>query len=98
MDFGLYLGAAVAGPTAGPDRIRTLTLAAETLGLHSVWVPDHIVIPMEVKSTYPYYVVRVIGGLLYLSGMLVMAWNVVMTISAGQSVRTRIPATAAAHA
>jgi len=51
-----------------------------------------------VKSTYPYYVVRVIGGLLYLSGMLVMAWNVVMTISAGQSVRTRIPATAAAHA
>ena len=59
MDFGLYLGAAVAGPTAGPDRIRTLTLAAETLGLHSVWVPDHIVIPMEVKSTYPYAAVGV---------------------------------------
>ena len=51
-----------------------------------------------VKSTYPYYVVRVIGGALYLSGMLVMAWNVVMTIGAGQSVRARIPAPVAAHA
>ena len=34
----------------------------------------------SVKATYPFYVVRMIGGLLYLSGMLLMAWNVVMTM------------------
>ena len=33
----------------------------------------------SVKATFPFYVVRLCGGLLYLSGMLVMAWNVVMT-------------------
>jgi cytochrome c oxidase cbb3-type subunit I len=34
----------------------------------------------SVKATYPYYVVRLVGGLLYLGGMLIMAWNVVMTV------------------
>ena len=34
----------------------------------------------SVKATYPFYVVRVLGGLLYLTGMLLMAWNVVMTV------------------
>ncbi|MBK6866011.1 MAG: cytochrome-c oxidase, cbb3-type subunit I [Ideonella sp.] len=34
----------------------------------------------SVKATYPFYVVRLVGGLLYLSGMLLMAWNVVMTV------------------
>jgi cytochrome c oxidase cbb3-type subunit I len=34
----------------------------------------------SVKATYPFYVVRLLGGLLYLSGMLLMAWNVVMTV------------------
>jgi cytochrome c oxidase cbb3-type subunit 1 len=51
-----------------------------------------------VKATYPYYVIRVFGGAMYLSGMLVMAWNVVKTIAAGQSVRVRIPAPATVHA
>jgi cytochrome c oxidase cbb3-type subunit 1 len=45
-----------------------------------------------VKATYPYYVVRLLGGLLYLGGMLVMAWNVAMTVVAGRSVRAPIPA------
>ena len=35
-----------------------------------------------VKATFPYYVVRLVGGVLYLSGMLVMAWNVIMTTRA----------------
>jgi cytochrome c oxidase cbb3-type subunit 1 len=39
-----------------------------------------------VKATYPFYVVRLIGGLLYLAGMLVMAWNTWMTV-AGRAVR-----------
>jgi len=29
----------------------------------------------SVKATWPFYVIRFIGGLLYLSGMLIMAWN-----------------------
>ncbi len=37
-----------------------------------------------VKATFPFYVVRLCGGLLYLSGMLIMAWNVVMTARAGR--------------
>jgi cytochrome c oxidase cbb3-type subunit 1 len=34
----------------------------------------------SVKATFPFYLVRLTGGLLYLSGMLLMAWNVVMTV------------------
>jgi len=51
-----------------------------------------------VKATFPYYVVRLLGGLLYLSGMLIMAWNVVMTVRSGQAVPAPIPRVAAAHA
>jgi hypothetical protein len=29
----------------------------------------------SVKATYPFYAIRFVGGLLFLSGMLVMAWN-----------------------
>jgi cytochrome c oxidase cbb3-type subunit 1 len=32
-----------------------------------------------VKAAHPFYMIRVGGGALYLSGMLIMAWNVVMT-------------------
>ncbi len=49
----------------------------------------------SVKATYPYYVVRVLGGLLYLLGMLVMLWNVLMTATRGRSVPVAIPAVAA---
>jgi cytochrome c oxidase cbb3-type subunit 1 len=35
----------------------------------------------SVKATYPYYVVRVLGGVLYLTGMLIMAWNTWMTLT-----------------
>lgn len=34
----------------------------------------------SVKATYPYYVIRLLGGVLYLGGMVIMAWNVFMTI------------------
>jgi cbb3-type cytochrome oxidase subunit 1 len=30
----------------------------------------------SVKATYPFYVIRLLGGLLYLTGMIVMFWNV----------------------
>jgi cytochrome c oxidase cbb3-type subunit I len=35
----------------------------------------------SVKATYPYYMVRLLGGLLYFSGMLIMAWNVWKTVA-----------------
>jgi len=44
-----------------------------------------------VKATYPYYVIRVCGGVLYLSGMLTMAYNTFMTMRDGQPVHARIP-------
>jgi cytochrome c oxidase cbb3-type subunit 1 len=37
---------------------------------------------------YPYYTVRFIGGLLYLVGMFLMAYNVYKTISGAKSAAT----------
>ena len=51
-----------------------------------------------VKASYPFYAIRLLGGLLYLSGMLVMAYNVMKTIAAGQTADAAIPAPAVAHA
>jgi cytochrome c oxidase cbb3-type subunit 1 len=49
----------------------------------------------SVKATYPYYVIRLSGGLLVLSGMFVMAWNMFKTIAAGKAVEGEIPPVAA---
>ena len=48
-----------------------------------------------VKATFPFYVVRLCGGLLYLGGMLVMAWNVFKTATNGRYAPVRIPLAAA---
>jgi cytochrome c oxidase cbb3-type subunit 1 len=40
-------------------------------------------------------VIRVCGGLLYLTGMVIMAWNTIMTVANGRAVPTPIPAVAA---
>jgi cytochrome c oxidase cbb3-type subunit 1 len=39
----------------------------------------------SLAATYPYYAVRLLGGLLVLSGMFIMIYNVVKTIGAGSS-------------
>ena len=52
----------------------------------------------SVKATWPFYVIRLAGGLLYLGGMLVMAWNVIKTVQAGSAKPMRIPAPTLAHA
>jgi cytochrome c oxidase cbb3-type subunit 1 len=44
-----------------------------------------------VKATFPYYVIRFCGGLLYLTGMLLMAWNTWMTVRDAKPVAARIP-------
>ncbi len=51
----------------------------------------------SVKATYPFYMIRVVGGLLYLAGMVLMAWNMFKTIAAGKAVEAPIPV-AVAHA
>ena len=45
----------------------------------------------SVKATWPFYVTRLVGGLMYLAGMLVMVWNVYKTVQAGKPERVRIP-------
>jgi cytochrome c oxidase cbb3-type subunit I len=52
----------------------------------------------SVKATFPFYVIRLLGGLLYLGGMCLMAWNVVMTVRSGSAKPVPIPAPALAHA
>jgi cytochrome c oxidase cbb3-type subunit 1 len=52
----------------------------------------------SVKASYPFYVIRMIGGLLYLIGMLIMAWNVMKTVASGRSVKVAVPAVNPAHA
>lgn len=42
------------GPMASPEALRSLAQRAEDLGFDSVWVSDHIVLPKEVSSFYPY--------------------------------------------
>jgi len=51
-----------------------------------------------VKATYPFYAIRLLGGLMFFFGMLIMAWNVVKTVSGGKVADARIPMPAAAHA
>ena len=48
----------------------------------------------SVKATYPFYAIRLLGGVLYLAGMLIMAWNVFKTVAAAAPVEARIPAPA----
>jgi len=52
----------------------------------------------SVKATYPFYAIRLAGGVLYLAGMLLMLYNMVKTITGAKSVEALIPAPAVAHA
>jgi cytochrome c oxidase cbb3-type subunit 1 len=52
----------------------------------------------SVKATYPFYAIRLAGGVLYFSGMVIMAWNVAKTLLAGRAVDAPIPNVAGAHA
>lgn len=42
------------GPMATPANLGRVAEAAEALGYDTMWLSDHIVIPTEVKSFYPY--------------------------------------------
>jgi cytochrome c oxidase cbb3-type subunit 1 len=49
----------------------------------------------SVKATYPFYVLRLLGGVLYLGGMLIMLWNTLKTATNGRAQTVMIPAVAA---
>ncbi|PHV11649.1 cytochrome-c oxidase, cbb3-type subunit I [Chitinimonas sp. BJB300] len=52
----------------------------------------------SVKASYPYYYIRVLGGILFLGGMFMMAYNVARTVMQGKSVDAPIPTLQQAHA
>ncbi len=52
----------------------------------------------SVKSTYPFYAIRLLGGLMFLSGMLIMAYNVWKTVRGAKPVDAPVLAPIGAHA
>jgi cytochrome c oxidase cbb3-type subunit I len=51
----------------------------------------------SLKATYPYYGIRLLGGLMFLSGMLIMAYNVWRTVRDTQPVEVPVLAPATSH-
>ena len=51
----------------------------------------------SVQAMHPFYIVRASGGALFLTGMLIMAYNVTKTIAQGKAVNAVIPEPVAAH-
>jgi len=52
MKIGLSY--ANAGPFISPERLGHLAQTAERCGIESIWTVEHVVIPENYKSTYPY--------------------------------------------
>jgi cytochrome c oxidase cbb3-type subunit 1 len=48
----------------------------------------------SLEAMYPYYFVRFLGGALFLTGMLVMAYNVIKTVTGAKPAEAAIPQTA----
>jgi cytochrome c oxidase cbb3-type subunit I len=48
----------------------------------------------SLSAMYPYYTVRFLGGVLFLAGMLIMAYNVWKTIAGSKPMDATIPQTA----
>jgi cytochrome c oxidase cbb3-type subunit 1 len=51
----------------------------------------------SVQAMHPFYVIRFLGGLSFLSGVLVMAYNLWKTVAGARAVDAPIPAPAPAH-
>jgi probable F420-dependent oxidoreductase len=52
MKFALH--AVGCGSTAKPDILASVARKAEDLGFESVWIPEHLAVPVEMRSPYPY--------------------------------------------
>src|SRR5205814_4947423 len=42
------------GAAADPAALGALAQTAEELGFDSVWISDHVVVPQQISSAYPY--------------------------------------------
>jgi len=51
----------------------------------------------SVQAMHPFYVIRMMGGALFLMGMLIMAYNIWRTIAGATPVTAKIPLPATAH-
>ncbi len=75
MEYGF--GIPTRGPTADPESILAIARHGEALGFDYIAIPDHIVVPTEIASTYPYsadgsWAGKAIGGCL--EQLTLMAW------------------------
>ena len=51
----------------------------------------------SVKATYPFWTIRLLGGLLFLTGMVIMAYNMFITMAAGKATDAPVLEPAGAH-
>jgi probable F420-dependent oxidoreductase len=52
MKFALH--AVGCGSTAHPEMLAQVARKAEELAFESVWIPEHLVVPMAMRTAYPY--------------------------------------------
>ena len=52
----------------------------------------------SVKGSYPFWAIRWLGGVLFLTGMLIMAYNMFKTMAGGKTQDTLVPAVTGHHA
>ena len=52
----------------------------------------------SVKATYPFYAIRLLGGVMFLGGMFIMAYNTWKTVHGARAVEAPVLAPAGAHA
>lgn len=52
MNFGVIF--ANVGPFSTPEGARAIATAAESAGFDSLWTVEHVVVPADYESTYPY--------------------------------------------
>jgi probable F420-dependent oxidoreductase len=60
MDYGFSIP--TRGPLATPENLLALARRGEELGFSHIAIPDHIVIPRQIESPYPYNTARKMAG------------------------------------
>jgi len=60
MHYGFYLP--TRGQATTPDDLETLVQRGEAYGFHSVMIADHIALPIDIQSPYPYTVSGMFPG------------------------------------
>ncbi|MFI5366270.1 MAG: LLM class F420-dependent oxidoreductase [Candidatus Binatia bacterium] len=48
------LSAVGTGSTVRPDLLKQVAQRAEALGYESIWIPEHLAVPVDMKTPYPY--------------------------------------------